>query len=131
MINNETSGSFNIGEVFRGTLLGLAVSFLGSALIGTGYYFTRLPESSLPWFAAGLFFLSILIGACSAASRAGNRGLFHGLGVALLFFIISWLLASILFPSPILPVSLIQKLILAIVAGALGGILGVGFSDQD
>ncbi|AEG15012.1 hypothetical protein Desku_1429 [Desulfofundulus kuznetsovii DSM 6115] len=130
MLNEETPGSFSLWEVLRGTLLGLAVSFLGSALIGAGYYFTSLSESSLPWFAAGLFFFSVLVGACSAASRAGNRGLFHGLGVAVLFFLVSWLLATTVLPSQVMPVSLLQKLILALVAGALGGILGVGFSDQ-
>ncbi|RKO67198.1 TIGR04086 family membrane protein [Desulfofundulus salinus] len=130
MLNQETPGSFSLWEVLRGAFWGLAVSFLGSALIGAGYYFTSLSESSLPWFAAGLFFFSVLVGAWSAASRAGNRGLLHGLGVAVLFFLVSWLLATTVLPSQVMPVSLFQKLILALVAGALGGILGVGFSDQ-
>ncbi len=130
MLNQETPGSFSLREVLRGTLLGLAVSFLGSALIGVGYYFTSLSENCLPWFAAGLFFFSVLVGAWSAASRAGKRGLFHGLGVAALFFILSWLLATTILPSQVMLVSMLQKLILALVAGALGGVLGVGSSDQ-
>lgn len=87
-----------------------------------------MSEHSLPWFSAGLFFVSVLAGAWSAASRAGNRGLFHGLGVAVLFFLLSWLLAATILPIQVSFVPLIHKLLLSLVAGALGGVLGVGSS---
>jgi len=122
--------AFSPGEVFRGTLLGLVVSLLGSVIIGAAYYYSSLSEHTLPWFSAGLYFCSILVGAWSAAWRAGNRGLIHGLAVALLFFAASWLISTFLLPH--LNVSSTppyQKLPLALLAGALGGVLGIGFRN--
>lgn len=128
--NKEYDGSLiNFLEILRGTLGALVVSFSGSVFLGAGLYFTNLAEGILPWFSAGLFFFSVLVGAWLAAYRAGKGGLWHGLGVALLFCLFSFLLTATVLPVPLLPTSsLVQKLVLAAAAGVLGGMLGVGSS---
>ncbi|MBE3589039.1 MAG: TIGR04086 family membrane protein [Thermoanaerobacteraceae bacterium] len=128
VLNQKTGGSFSLWAVVWGTFTGLVISLLGSVIIGAGYYFTALSESNMPWLAAGLLFISVLTGAWTAACRAGSMGLLHGLGVAVLLFLLSWLFTATVIPAPVVPVSMVQKLVLTLVAGALGGVLGVGSS---
>ncbi|OAT81342.1 TIGR04086 family membrane protein [Desulfotomaculum copahuensis] len=128
MLANNRPG-FSLGEVLRGALLALTISVLGSLFTGAACYFSSLPEHSLPWVSAGVYFFSVLGGAWSTARRTGNRGLIYGLTVAVLFFLFSWLIAVYILP----PVSagttpLYQKLLLAVLAGTLGGVLGVSCS---
>lgn len=126
--NGKTGSFINLLEVLRGTFWALVFSFAGSVFLGAGLYFTTLAESVLPWFGTGLFFFSVLAGAWLASYRAGKGGLWHGLGVAVLFCLFSFLLTAAVLPVSLVPSSLIQKVMLAAAAGVLGGVLGVSSS---
>lgn len=126
--NGRTGSLINLMEVLRGTFWALVISFAGSVFLGAGLHFTALAEGVLPWFGTGLFFFSVLAGAWLASYRAGKGGLWHGLGVALLFCLLSFLLTATVLTTPLAPSSLVQKLALAAVAGVLGGMLGVSSS---
>lgn len=114
--------------VLRGTLAAVVISVLGSAVLGLVYYFTGLKEGTLPLLATGVFLLGVFVGGGMAAQYAGVRGLYHGLAVALAFFVISWLITGLLLPSPIILSGLLQKLLLCLGAGAVGGVLGVSLA---
>lgn len=123
------SPPLNLAAVIRGTLAAVIVSILGSAALGLVYYFTGLPEGTLPWVAAGVFALGVFVGGGLAAQMAGSRGLFHGLAVAVAFFVISWLITGLLLPAPVLFPGMLSKFLLCLIAGALGGILGVSMAE--
>ena len=126
---NGKAGSFiDLLEVLRGTFWALVFSFAGSVFLGAGLYFTALAEDVLPWFGTGLFFFSVLAGAWLASYRAGKGGRWHGLGVAVLFCLFSFLLTATVLPVLLVPSSLVQKVVLAAAAGVLGGVLGVSSS---
>lgn len=114
--------------ILRGTLAAVVISVLGSAVLGLVYYFTGLREGTLPLLAAGVFMLGVFVGGGIAAQYAGVRGLYHGLAVALAFFVVSWLITGLLLPSGIILVGLLQKLLLCLGAGAVGGVLGVSLA---
>ncbi|MCL6448721.1 MAG: TIGR04086 family membrane protein [Armatimonadetes bacterium] len=118
--------SFNLAY---GIISGLAFYFLGNVGIGLVFYFTSLPEETLPWLAGGLYFTSVLIGAAAAARRAGGKGLYYGLAVACLFFLVLWGLGAAVLPCSSWSSSLGHKLLLALAAGMAGGILGVFLAD--
>lgn len=100
-----------------------------SILAGLAYYFTGLSENTMPWVAAGIFFTSVVVGSGYAAKRARSRGLFNGLGVGIATFIIIWLLVGLFLPGDVLLVGALGKFALTLVAGALGGMLGVGLAS--
>lgn len=131
LLKQETPGTpvLHFSSVYRGTLVSLGFSLGLSILAGLAYYFTSLPESSMPWVSTVILFLSVAVGSGYAAKRARNRGLFNGLGVGVATFIILWLLVALFLPGKILLVGALGKLALTLVAGGLGGMLGVGLAS--
>ena len=121
--------NFNLFFVVYGTASGLAIYFLGNVCIGLAFYFTSLPEETIPWIAGGLYFTSALTGATAAACRAGGKGLYYGLAIACLFFLVLWGLGTAVSPLGSRSFSFEQKLLLALAAGVAGGALGVFLAD--
>lgn len=119
----------NFSSIFRGTFVALSFSLGLSVLSGIIYYFTNASEKSMSWVAILILFLSVLLGAGYAARRARSKGLFNGLGVGILTFIVIWLLVGLFLPGNVLFFGALGKLVLALVAGGLGGILGIGLTS--
>jgi len=119
--------SFSIGAVLKGVFYALAASLLLSAGAGLVYHFSSLPENTLPWSAAIILAASIFGGSLAAGRQAGSKGLYHGLAVGLLFFIIVWA-AAVLFVPGQAGLNIIHKLLITVPVGALGGVIGVGLS---
>ncbi len=117
----------NLTAVIKGTFLTLVISLVLSIGIGVFYYFSSVTERSLPWFAALILAISVLIGSLTVGREVGNRGLYNGLAVGLIFFIIVWLVSGLIMPGQVLP-GIIQKFLIVTFAGAFGGIIGVGRS---
>ncbi|ABO50271.1 conserved hypothetical protein [Desulforamulus reducens MI-1] len=127
----ETPGTalFSFSSIYRGTLVALSFSLGFSILAGLAYYFTDIPENSMSWVAVVVLFASVFLGSGYAAKRARSKGLFNGLGVGLATFIVIWLMVGLFLPGKILFVGVLGKLVLTVVAGGLGGMLGVGLSS--
>jgi putative membrane protein (TIGR04086 family) len=121
--------SINYNSIIKGTAVTLIISAAGSALLGMAFYFTGLSESTLPWFAYAMLFAGVLCGGAIAAKSAGNKGLCHGLGVGLTYFVLIMLIAFIFLPSQATLITVLAKLLITLSGGAIGGILGVGLSD--
>jgi len=119
----------HFSSVYRGALVSLGISLGLSALAGLIYYFTSLSEHTMSWAAAAILFLSVASGSGYAAKRARSKGLFNGLGVGLLTFIILWFLAGMILPGNVLLVGAMGKLALTLAAGSLGGIIGVALAS--
>ncbi|MEW6541594.1 MAG: TIGR04086 family membrane protein [Bacillota bacterium] len=113
----------------RGLLIALATAIVLSLVSTVVLYFSNFSEKFMPWIAALIVFTGVFFGAALASARAGNKGLYHGLGVGLGFFLLMWGLGMLLFPGPMTVIGLLEKLLLAGSAGALGGIVGVSFGD--
>lgn len=116
-------------SIYRGTMVSLGLSLGLSVLAGLAYYFTNLSENTMSWVAAGILFVSVASGSGYAAKKARNKGLFNGLGVGFITFIIIWFLAGLFLPGNILLVGALSKLSLTLLAGALGGMAGVSLAS--
>lgn len=128
LIKKESfSGQINIIAVIKGTLWTIVFSLLLSFGTGIFYHFSAVTEQSLPWFTAGILAVSAFGGALTAGRKAGNKGLYHGLAVGVLFFLAVWLVAGLFMPGQMV-LGVFYKLLIAAFAGALGGIVGVGLS---
>ena len=121
-------GALSLSAIIKGVLIALVITVLGSALLSVVYQMTGVAEKTLPGTSVALFYLSILIGSFLAARDAGSRGLLHGLVVAILFMLLGLLLAGLFFDFKAVAGNLILRGGLSGIAGAVGGVLGVGLS---
>ncbi|GAB6157428.1 hypothetical protein JCM39194_06280 [Desulfotomaculum varum] len=131
LLKQETPGTpvIHFSSVWRGTLVSLIFSLCLSILAGLAYYITGLSENTMPWVAGGILFVSVVTGSGYAAKRARSKGLFNGLGVGICTFIIIWLLVGLFLPGHVLLPGALSKFVLTLLAGSLGGMLGVGLAS--
>jgi len=121
-------GALSFAAIVKGVLIALIITVLGSALLGVVYQLTGVAEKTLPATSVALFYLSILIGSFLAARDAGSRGLLHGVVVAILFMLLGLMLAGLFFDFKTAAGNLLLRGSLSSIAGAVGGVLGVGIS---
>ncbi|NLV15739.1 MAG: TIGR04086 family membrane protein [Syntrophomonadaceae bacterium] len=91
-------------------------------------YYSRLPETILSPLADFTLLVSVFGGGWYSAAKYGNRGLLRGAMVGLSVFIVVLGLTLIINKSLITWSGLGKDLLFALVAGGLGGVLGVGMS---
>ncbi|MCL6638362.1 MAG: TIGR04086 family membrane protein [Firmicutes bacterium] len=126
--NRENHGfSLNAGAIVKGSLSALALAFSLSVAAGLAYHFTSLPEHTMPWVAVVVLGAGSCGGAVIAGRSAGARGLYHGLAVGAVFFLAVWAAAGVFLPGQA-ALSLLEKVVVALAAGGLGGAVGVGLS---
>lgn len=127
-INKENlRNQVSLSAVLKGTLLTVVLSLLFSVGTGIFYHFSAVTDQTLPWFAALILAASSFGGSLAAGREAGNKGLYHGLAVGLLFFFAVWLVAGFLMPG-LAVLSIFYKLLITLFTGVLGGVIGVGLS---
>jgi putative membrane protein (TIGR04086 family) len=127
-INKDNfKNAVNVAAVINGTLLTVAVSLLLSTGAGAVYYFSSITEQTLPWSAVVILAVSAFTGSLVAGRKAGNKGLYHGLSVGVLFFFSVWLASGVLMPGQA-ALGILYKLVISLSAGAAGGVMGVGLS---
>ncbi|MHB8157033.1 MAG: TIGR04086 family membrane protein [Desulfocucumaceae bacterium] len=118
--------SINFTAIFRGLAAALGLSLAGSFLLGVVYHYTGLKESTLPLSSSILLFASVFLGGFLSSRHSGSRGLFHGLSVGFLVFILIWLFTGLFLATGLGFIPLLQKFLVCAVGGTLGGIFGVG-----
>jgi len=111
--------------LFWGLVIALGtVLFLGAIFAVIFYYFT----TNFTWwtvFSMVIIFLSLLAGGYVAGRKAQKKGLWHGLVLGAIFIIFFLILSLSVFQVPFSWISFSEKSLLILLAGAIGGILGV------
>lgn len=119
------SKSFHLSFILKGILLATILSLLMSLVFGVLLSYTSLPESDLSINI--IFGVSIFLAALMTAHQAGTRGLYYGLSVGLGFILLVLILSTILWSDTPSWLKMAEKSIIALLAGGIGGILGVLF----
>ena len=114
----------------KGLGKGILVSLVLCLLVTPVVYFTGIKETVMP--ALGNLILAIGIFWCSSyvSKSYGSKGLVRGVSMGLVFFILMLIATFISNSSLIGFKTFLYTLSLCLVAGSLGGILGIGLSDQ-
>ncbi len=110
--------------ILRGIMYAVITALVLSGIIGILTTLTSMPESEL--INNGIFVVSIFFGGITAARISGSRGLYYGVSVALGVVLIILLVSAIMLPSPFSWLGIAEKTFYALVAGGIGGIVGVG-----
>ena len=113
----------NIRPILRGIAYALIVALILSVVVGALTAFTGMPESEL--INGGVFVISVFIGGAAAAKISGAKGLYYGIAVGLGVVAVIVLISAVLLPSPFSWLGVLQKIFNAVLAGAIGGAVGV------
>lgn len=107
-------------------LLGLLLSTVVSALI----YFTGLKETLLVPLSKAVLVISVFAGGCAVSKAHGNKGLVRGISLGVMFFTLMLITTLIASPGHIYLKGFFYTLAACIISGGLGGILGIGLSEN-
>ncbi|HZK17897.1 MAG TPA: TIGR04086 family membrane protein [Clostridia bacterium] len=121
----STGSLISLGVILRGGLYSLILSVLLCAITGLVFHYTNITETIISWLAGAILFTSVLVGSAIAVGKAGSKALLHGLGIGIFFLIIVYAITTFLLPEGIGVSGSWSKFILILVAGILGGLLGV------
>lgn len=129
-LNSEASpaSGLNLPAIGKGVVVTVLLAVLACPVAGTIFHFSSASERFLPWVALGILLLGVLTGSVLSVKQAGHKGLLHGVGVGLVSFILLWLLALIILPGSLAVVGVLQKFLVLVGGGALGGVLGLAVS---
>ncbi len=116
----------NVKATINGTLIAATVSVFCALILAIVYHVSGFMDPSLPLGSSIIIFIGVLAGSYFTSKKAGTKGLFHGLAVGTTVFIL--IVGLIIFlPVDIAPMTIINKIFVCLIAGAVGGIFGVSY----
>lgn len=118
---------YDIKSLSWTALISIVLSILSAAVI----YFTNLPETLLKSLSTAVLIVSVLPGGFYAGKIYGSKGFLHGSRIGLLVFAIILVASFITKETGINSKEILLTMITCCVSGAVGGILGVGFSEKE
>lgn len=113
--------------VVRSAVVGLVAALGLTAAASILLSLTQTPMRLEPSVGMLVAWLSVACAGFMAARRAQRRGWLHGALGACAFFIIALLLGSLIFDQPIALGPSLVRLFLALVFGAIGGMVALAF----
>lgn len=114
----------------KGLGMAIAIGLLLSTLVSALIYFTNLKETLLIPLSKAVLIISVFAGGCMVSKARGNKGLVRGISLGIMFFTLMLVTTLIASPSHIYLKGFFYTLIACIVSGGLGGILGIGLSEN-
>ncbi|NMA69884.1 MAG: TIGR04086 family membrane protein [Desulfitobacterium sp.] len=117
------SKSFQLNLVIKGVFLAAAIAVFLAVILSILLTFTPLEESTLAYNI--VIGVSVLIASFLTTYKAGMKGIYYGLGISIGFMALLLILFTIFSPTSPLLLKVGEKIIISLVAGSLGGILGV------
>jgi len=117
------SKSIEFSQTVKGIVTALILSLILTLLLSLVYFFTSFQENIIhSLFVSGL---SVLIASFYISYQSGSRGLINGLLIGAGFFIISVIIFYIFYIDNPSWLILLEKLSVSLIAGIIGGIVGV------
>lgn len=121
-------GQFDMRALIKGFLLALLAGLIGILAITGILYFTGVSEDILPLAGKIIIMAAVLAGSIFSAKSCGSKGLFYGLAIALMVMAFLMLGNSLFFTATFELSSSLLKMALLLLAGIIGGMIGIGFS---
>lgn len=123
-IKEETTG-FATGSIVYGIVLAVLLTLVCSAIYAFVIVMAPLSEKNAPLVARMVAMLAAFFGGAAAGKRSQRTGWFHGALVGLAYMIVVVIFGRVLSPGVAPAVTTIQRLVIAMVVAAIGGIAGV------
>ncbi|MBX5476503.1 MAG: TIGR04086 family membrane protein [Clostridia bacterium] len=116
---------FQLGAVAAGVACAFVLTLLASALMALAVYSTGLADTTAETliFYGGV--LCLAAGAGYGSRRAGSLGWLHGAAVGVVYAALAMAVGLLAFQSDVTVLDLFRRLVLGLIAGIVGGVLGV------
>lgn len=115
----------NLIRIIKGTGFAVVITLVLLLIYSCLLTFTNIKESTMPWVVICVTALSILVGSFISSINIKKNGLTNGALVGLFYILIIYLLSSIISGNFGLTNASVIMMIASILAGAVGGIIGV------
>ena len=119
------SGDNNFRRILIGSGISILITIIALIVFSILLTYTNISENSIPAVVILLTSISILIGATMATTSLKKNGIVNGMMVGLIYILVIYLLSSIIEKDFSLNIQSILMIISSIVAGGIGGIIGV------
>lgn len=123
-VNSEDT-KINFIRVIKGSAFAVVLTLILLLIYSAILTYTKLNESTMPVFIIGITAISILTGSLMSSVNIKKNGIINGALVGLIYIVVIYLLSSIATKSFSLNMYSIIMIVISIVAGAIGGIIGV------
>ena len=122
--NLSESGN-NIKKILIGSAVSIIITIIGLIIFASLLTYTSIDESTIPTVTIVITIISILIGSSICMSTVKKNGIVNGVLIGLIYIGVIYILSSIIEGNFALNLKSIIMIIGAILAGAVGGIIGV------
>jgi len=117
--------SVEVNALGRAILLSLVLSLISGIVV----YYSSLQETLLTSLGKIIIIITVFYAGCYVSKSYGTKGLVRGSTMGLVFFILILMATFIFNPAQISFAAFFSALGICLVAGGLGGILGIGLSQ--
>ncbi len=115
----------NLLKIIKGSIIALLISLILILIVATILTFTDASESIIPTSIIIISAISILVGSILSSMNIKKNGLLNGLCVGMIYMVVIYLLSSIAVTGFSINVKTIIMFATSILAGIVGGIIGV------
>lgn len=115
----------NIKKIIKGSIISIIITLVGLVIFASLLTYTSIAENTIPAVTIIITIISILIGSSLCMSTVKKNGIINGVLIGLIYISFIYILSSIIEGNFELNLKSIIMIIGAIIAGAIGGIIGV------
>ena len=115
----------SIKRLLIGSGLSILITLIGLIILSILLTYTSIGENLIPTVTIIITAVSILIGTTISLANLRKNGIINGAVIGLIYILVIYLLSSIIEKNFSLNMQSAIMIILSIIAGALGGIIGV------
>lgn len=125
-ISNKFENKYtNIKKILIGSGVSIVLTIVGLIIFSCLIAYTDVKESTIPTVVIIITAISILIGSTVAMSNLRKNGIINGAMIGLIYIMVIYSLSSLIEKDFALNTHSIIIIIASIIAGALGGVIGV------
>lgn len=128
MINlteNFSKSGNSIKKIIKGSVISIAITLVGLIIFAIFLTYTSISENAIPAVTIIITMISILIGSSLCMSTVKKNGIINGILIGLIYITFIYILSSVIEGDFSLNIKSIVMIIGAVIAGAIGGIIGV------
>lgn len=129
VIENERIKINGVPKIIVGIIVSFGLTIVFLLIYSMLLTYTDLRDNTIPIVVIGINTIAILIGSSIATIKLKKNGIFHGAIIGILYMGILYLISSIFRFQFEINMYSIFMLALGVVAGAIGGILGVNIKQ--
>lgn len=129
-IEKENIKCNNIFKILKGIILSVLITLLGLLILAIVITYTNVSESIIPIAVTIITAISILIGSFFSTINIQKNGLLNGFAVGFAYIATIYIISSITSTGFTLTNTSFIMIISAILAGMLGGIIGVNLKNK-